>query len=192
MSAIFEDASRILKTMPSPRLLSANARTVHMPLSTTKSIGNIAATSTPADDSIPDKEFTEKENAAPHDGCIPGSPTPLHPKSRLATEAQSSYPVCKGSSQIAFQVLGPSEEHHNPEPTSSGFNSPVGNPNRQDIIAAETKDTTSITVKSWLARTSQQSGLCYLRRRIIRRNGQVEPGCGKVPQRMWTETKTMR
>ncbi|KAL8810002.1 MAG: hypothetical protein Q9223_007841 [Gallowayella weberi] len=164
MSAIFEDASRILKTMPSPRLLSANARTVHMPLSTTKSIGNIAATSTPADDSIPDKEFTEKENAAPHDGCIPGSPTPLHPKSRLATEAQSSYPVCKGSSQIAFQVLGPSEEHHNPEPTSSGFNSPVGNPNRQDIVYPDLTQLLSSPARRWPATNMERKlpggGLC--------------------------------
>ncbi|KAL8695557.1 MAG: hypothetical protein Q9224_003357 [Gallowayella concinna] len=134
MSAIFEDASRTLKTMPSPRLLSANARKVRMPLSTTKSVRNIVTACTLADESMPDRESRERENTAPHDGSILGSPTPLRPKSLLATGARRPKPTIETSSDIPSQVKCPSGEHPGTEPISSGFNSPAGKVNHREVV----------------------------------------------------------
>ncbi|KAI4248393.1 MAG: hypothetical protein L6R40_000952 [Gallowayella cf. fulva] len=131
ISAIFDHVGRALQSIPSPRPLSANARKIRMPLATNDSVRKaLAAKTNVAQESMCGEDSPDKENSTPNDGYTPSSPTPLRSSYYLPLRARSY-----GDRSLVGYL--PEEPQGGAEPTSSGFNSPVGDPSDTKVVYSD-------------------------------------------------------
>ncbi|KAL8720961.1 MAG: hypothetical protein Q9225_002243 [Loekoesia sp. 1 TL-2023] len=124
MSAIFQNASRVLHHPVTPHLLSTHSRRLPMPLVETSSIrtGFIEA----GNGSYPPHRVLPQEVHTQHQaGSKLSSPTPLLSKKRASAEGESCDDIKAATERIDLQTKPLMDEMGGVEPTSSGYASPI-------------------------------------------------------------------
>ncbi|KAI4120524.1 MAG: hypothetical protein LQ338_006961 [Usnochroma carphineum] len=126
MSAIFGNASRAIRPISTPRPLSANARTLRMPLAKTSSGKNHLAQ--PAISQHPERQtdLYPKAEIWPQVNSVRSSPVHLPPPTHRGARQGGGGHGGPLNAHLTFLPDFPIDAYPGIEPTSSGYTSPTG------------------------------------------------------------------